>query len=595
MHTAIVDSRRLMGPNLYSRRHGAVLEIMVDAKHTELVRARWRGFARTLLDELGWHTEGIVTRAWPGGLGLFVTAPIDGLLAATELTELALSLAEDPAATPHVIPDDLRARLRVHMEHERLPTLAALVAEAERRALIVTFDDDQVAVGAGHGARHWPLHAVPPLHDIDWSGVHNVPVALVTGSNGKTTTTRLVAAMLNASGFVSGHTCTDGVIVAGEQAESGDWSGPAGARRVLQDPRVGAAVLETARGGILRRGVALARATVAVVTRIAADHLGEYGIHDEYSLGEAKLAVARARAAGAPVVLNADDPLLAALSATVEPPIVWFALTADHLWLQQHLAQGGRLVTTVNGRLVIRDGQRTHDVGLLADIPITLGGIAQHNVANVLAATAAAAALGCDIAAIERALHAFGRSALDNPGRLQVRQVHGATVIVDFVHNPDGWTAMLDLAARMRTPESSLLVTLGQAGDRSDADLDAMARVVWSARPALIVLKEMDDYLRGRPYGQTTEVLAEALRRAGAPDDHLAMAPSELDAARLALTRARAGDVLIVATHASYHDVMAMVEAADVAWHDRRPHAADSSSTTPDAPPARVVVTDPSA
>lgn len=565
MHTAMVDSRRLMGPNLYSRRHGAVLEIMVADTHAPLVCARWQRFARALLDGLGWHSEGCVTRAWPGGLGLFVTAPIDGLLAATEVTEQALALTEDPSAHPDAIPADLRARLRVHVEHDRNVGLTALVAEAERRGRIVTFDDDHVAVGAGHGVRTWPLHAVPRVSEIDWSAMHDIPVALVTGSNGKTTTTRLIAAMLRAGGFFPGHTCTDGVFIGGAQVERGDWSGPAGARRVLQDPQVGAAVLETARGGMLRRGVALDRASAAVVTRIAADHFGEYGVHDERSLGEAKLVVARALAPGAPLILNADDPLLVALSATLDHPIVWFSLTAGHPVLQRHRTAGGRVVTVEDDRVVVIGPPNVVSVGYVKNIPITLGGAARHNVANVLAAVAAAVALGCSPPAIQGALHSFGLSPHDNPGRLQVRQVRGATVIVDFVHNPDGWTAMLELTARLRTPGARLIVTLGQAGDRSDADLDAMARAVWAADPALIVLKEMEDYLRGRPYGQTTEVLSDALRRAGAPANRLAMAPSEAHAARLALERAAPGDVILLATHAAYDDVMALVEGSGAA------------------------------
>lgn len=561
MFTALIDSRRLPGPNLYSSHAGAVLEVAVVPEHAASVMHTWKDVVRRLLDALGWCEEAIVVRAWPGGLGLFLTAPIDALLAATEVTEQALALAEGGPVTRQAF-DDVVARLRVHVQHERHPRLATLWGEAHRRGRTFTFDDDSAAIGGGCGARCWPLANLPTLSDVPWDEVRDIPVALVTGSNGKTTTTRLLAAMLRAAGFVVGHTCTDGVYLDGALLEEGDWSGPAGARRVLRDSRVTAAVCETARGGILRRGIATATADVAVVTRIAADHFGEYGVHDEWSLAEAKLVVARALRTGAPVVLNADDNTLVALSRHVAAPMAWFSLDAANPVVRAHVLAGGTAAVLDQGRIVtIAHGTATDHAGV-DEIPIALGGAARHNVANALAATAAAAALGLAKDAIRHALITFGGSATDNPGRLQVRHVHGATIIVDFVHNPDGWQAMLALAERLRAVGGRLIVTLGQAGDRNDADLDAMAQVVWGAHPDVIVLKEMEEYLRGRPYGQVTELLSAALRDAGAPEAVLRVAPDERSASRIALAEARPGDVVIIAAHADYDAVMTLVDAS---------------------------------
>jgi cyanophycin synthetase len=398
------------------------------------------------------------------------------------------------------------------------------------------------------------------VEEVDWDTVHDVPTALVTGSNGKTTTTRLIAAMCRAAGWMTGHTCTDGVWIGDTQVEEGDWSGPAGARRVVWDRRVQAAVLEAARGGILRRGLGVNVADVAVVTRIAADHVGEYGVHDVPSLGEAKLVVRRALRPGAPLVLNADDDTLVALSRTVDAPLWWFALDPANPVLQQAMGAGAPVASVSGDDLVLVSAGATLCVPL-ADIPILLGGKARHNTANALGATLAAHALGVPAPVIERTLRSFGTSPTDNPGRLQVRQVRGATILVDFVHNPDGWAAMLDLARQLRTT-GRLIVTLGQAGDRNDADLDEMAQVVWHARPDLIILKEMESYLRGRPYGQVSELLDDALRRAGAPGERLRLTPDEVAASREAIAAAAPGDVVIIATHASYDEVLALVDTA---------------------------------
>ena len=547
-----------MGPNLYHALPGAVLEVAVESVHAAELARRWSVTARRLLDPLGWSGESVVTREWPGGLGLFVTAPVDGLLAATEVTEQALALVELGEASPD---DDLVARLRVHIQHERRPAFASLAHAAHDHGMAFSFDDDQAGVGVGTGARVWPLTALPSATDVDWGAVHGVPTALVTGSNGKTTTTRLIAAMCRAAGWVTGHTCTDGVWIGATQVEEGDWSGPAGARRVAWDPRVQAAVLETARGGMLRRGLGVNVADVAVVTRIAADHFGEYGIHDVPSLGEAKLVVRRALRPGAPLVLNADDDTLVALSRALDGPTWWFSLDADSPVIRQATLAGAEVATVMGDQLtLVCAGAIVLQVPMGA-IPILLGGKARHNTANALAAILAAHALGVPLAAIEQTLRTFGDSPMDNPGRLQLRQVRGATVIVDFVHNPDGWRAMLDLARQLRTT-GRLIVTLGQAGDRNDADLDEMAQVVWEARPDRIILKEMESYLRGRPYGQVSERLWDALRAAGAPDERLSLTPDEVTASRDALAAAEPSDVVIIATHASGDEVLALVDAA---------------------------------
>jgi UDP-N-acetylmuramyl tripeptide synthase len=548
-----------MGPNLYHARHGAVLEVAVDAVHAPAVAQRWIAATRTLLDAMGWEREVIVTRSWPGGLGLFATAPIDALLAATEVTEQALALVDADHTAPL---DDVVARLRVHVQHERNPRLAALVAAAEARGLGFTFDDDVVGLGGGTGSQQWPLRRVPDSLGVAWDTLHDIPTALVTGSNGKTTTTRLVAAMSRRAGLVTGHTCTDGVWIDDVQVEDGDWSGPAGARRVVQDRQVQVAVLETARGGILRRGLGVNVADVAVVTRVTPDHFGEYGIHDEWSLGEAKLVVRRALRRGAPVVLNADDLQLVALSRTIDAPVWWFSLEPENPVLRQAALAGSGVATVREGQLELSAAGVILCTLPLADVPSVLDGVARHNVANVLAAILVAHALGIDARAMVDTLRTFGLSPLDNPGRLQVRQVRGATVIVDFVHNPDGWTVMLELARHLQSPTGRLIVTLGQAGDRDDADLDEMARVVWAARPHLIVLKEMESYLRGRPYGQVTARLDLALREAGAPSDILQLAPDEPEASRRALEAARPGDVVLIASHANYAEVIDMVDRA---------------------------------
>ncbi len=277
----------------------------------------------------------------------------DALRAAAEAT--------DPNPTsllpPEIDEPAALARFERIAAAEARPALQALVAGAVSRGLPWLLDDETLSLGSGVGGRSFPLTDLPQTGDVPWSELRAAPTALVTGSNGKTTTVRLVAACLRAQGWRPGYCCTDGVFVDGAAVETGDYSGPAGARRVLRDERVEAAVLETARGGILRRGLAVTRADAAVVTNVSADHFGEYGIHDLEALADVKLTVGAVVRPGGVLVLNADDPMLRAKAPGLErrfgrcPDLAWFAADADDPFLVGHRAAGGATCGVRAGRL----------------------------------------------------------------------------------------------------------------------------------------------------------------------------------------------------------------------------------------------------
>lgn len=544
-----------MGPNLFSRREGAVLDVAcADHECTSLLLA-WRTEALALARRLDWRDVEPIVRPHPGGAQCFLSAPIDALLTATEVNEQAWDAAEC-VVEGRTAPDrrDVVARLKVHLQHEARPRLVALQQAARAHGVTFTFDDESASIGSGAGCETFALHALPDATQVDWRAVRDIPVALVTGSNGKTTTTRLVAAMLTDAGHATGLTSTDGVWCAGTVIDTGDYSGPVGARLVLRDRRVTAAVLETARGGMLRRGLATDRCNVAVVTQVSADHMGEYGVHDLRALAEAKLLVTRALVPGAPLVLNAEDRMLVALAPALGVPVTWCALDASNRVVSAHVAAGGSACVVRDGAVWALSSGGEVSLGDVAEMPITLGGAASYNVANVLAASAAAIALGISPDTIRATLRRFGASPDDNPGRLALLRYRGARVVIDFVHNPDGWyalwNALSDIPARRR------VVVVGQAGDRGDEALDAMAEAVWSEHPDVVILKELPKYRRGRPPFETRERLARALLAAGAPAAALPRADSEREALQLALDGAGDGDLLVLAVHDDYRGAM---------------------------------------
>ena len=578
------SSRRLTGSNLFFASTGAVLET-VGVEIDETLLAGWRSRVARARAALGWpdSSQSIVARRHAAGTSLALAAPLDQLFTATEINEWAFCaalVAADPARWSHLT-DALIEAARVAAEQspmsaafavappvideqaafarfeklskiEGSPPLRALVAAADSRALSYLADDDDLTLGSGAGGRTWPLDALPSVEQVPWNELRNVPTAIVTGSNGKTTTVRLLAACARAHGWRDGYNCTDGLFVAGEQIERGDYSGPVGTRTVLRDTRVQAAILETARGGILRRGLAVQRARVAVVTNVTADHFGEYGIDDLAGLADTKLVVASTIDDRGLLVLNADDPMLRARADQFKCPIGWFSRNYDAVALLSHRMKGGSTSGVRNGRLMVswtRGGSAEEfDLGAVVDMPLTVDGTADYNVQNVAGVALAALGLGIPAATVATVLARFGADPTDNPGRLMRYEYRGAQVLIDYAHNPDGLRGLMNVATRLRRTGRVALL-LGQAGNRSNADIEELAATAARFRPDFVIVKETESYMRGRAPGEVPAILRGALLRTGLLETSIEVHLSELGAVKRVLEWARPGDVLVMPVH----------------------------------------------
>ena len=557
----LLDSRRLTGPSLLLDRPGAVIDVSLTPEETAAAVAAWAAQARRMLDALGWSGEEIAARTFPGGASLALSAPVDALYTATEVNDWAWEAAEDVLAGRRE-PDLAKARevLRAEIARESNPSLIALREAAAARGVTFLADDRAVSVGLGKGSLSWPARALPHPDEVDWSRVHDIPVLLVTGTNGKTTTVRLLASIVDASEQMPGVTSTDQIDVGGEVLDRGDFSGPGGARALLRDRRVEVAILETARGGLLRRGLAVERASAALVTNIAADHLGDLGIHDLGSLAATKLVIARAVGPEGRIVLNADDPELVAAAGRLQAPILWFSLDAGNPRVRQAVEAGGEAVFLEDGALVLaREGERVR-VMAAAEAPLTFGGAARHNVANALAAIGMAAAIGIPVEAMAKGLRRVRNTPEDNLGRANTFEREGVRVLVDYAHNPHGLTALLDVAQAI--PAERRLLVLGQAGDRDDEALRELARAALPFQPDRFVIKEIPEMLRGRQPGEVPALLESELRRNGVAPARIQRADSELEAVQKALAQARPGDLLILLVHVQREAVLEMLREA---------------------------------
>lgn len=570
------DSRRLIGPNRHFADCGAVLETVVDAPLSAVTVQAWRDAVARACVWLGLPTVLSDARLTPRGASLAISAPIDQLFTATEVNEWAwqrVSGSHDGFHAPgHAAPCDEGSAIETLQRYaagERHPALRSLAHAAKQHGLCLYADDDVVSIGEGSGCHRSSIAALPDPEAVTWSALHSIPKALVTGSNGKTTSVRLLAAMSRAQGWRTGHTCTDGLFVDGRLVESGDFSGPAGARAILRRSDVDAAILEAARGGMLRRGLAVSRADVALVTNVSVEHFGEWGIYDLDALADVKLSLARTIDDRGMLVLNAEDATLLRKSAELVCPLAWFAQDAQHPILVAHRVRGGATCAPRDGIMVISAHGQEHDLGRIESMPLSMGGCAGYNIANLAGAALSGFFLGIAPDLIARVLSQFGSRREDNPGRLQLWNLGGVRVLVDYAHNPEGLDGFLRIATRERG-HSRLGLLLGQAGNREDEDIRALADVAASFHPQYIVLKDIAGYMRGRQAGEVAAILHAQLLADGISAEQMHAILDEAAAARHLLGWAQPGDIVALPLHgtrarAAVIDWLEELERSD--WH----------------------------
>jgi cyanophycin synthetase len=370
-----------------------------------------------------------------------------------------------------------------------------------------------------------------------------VPVVAVTGTNGKTTTSRMIAHIGRAAGLHVGWSSTDGVYFDGELVQYGDFSGPSGAGQVLSQPGIELAVTETARGGILRRGIGVAYNDVSVVTNVTADHLGLGGIDTVDQLAEVKAVITHITRPRGWCVVNGDDPRTFAMRLG-SPAKCWvFSRDPDSPSIRTVLDEGGRATTVLDGFVTVLDNARDPEPLLkVVDVPMTLFGLSHYNVENTLAAASAALGLGLPRAAVIEGLSSFAPNE-NNPGRMNMYSVGDITVVIDLAHNEAGLAALIEIMNGVRPPGGRLLLALGSPGDRADEMVAALGAMGAQAADR-VAIGHKSEYLRGRPPEEL-----EAVFRAGAASvgvDDVPAFPTELEAAQALFAEARPGDVVAV-------------------------------------------------
>jgi cyanophycin synthetase len=391
-----------------------------------------------------------------------------------------------------------------------------------------------------------------------------IPIVAVTGSNGKTTTVRMIAHIFKGMGRSVGFTTTDGIYIDERLVKRADASGPKSAQMVLQNPRIDLAVFETARGGILREGLGYGKNDVAVVLNVTGDHLGLKGIDTLEQLAAVKQVIVEAVPKTGWAVLNADDPLVVEMRKACSGSIILFSMQEKNELIDRWVRRGRKAVVLEKGplgeKMVIKDGRRTMPLAWIHTLPATFEGRARMMVQNAMAAAAAAHAAGAHLHDIRQGLRSFTTSIYQAPGRLNVFDLDGVKVVIDYAHNPAGLEMLGEFVERLAQdppkggrphpatgPARLRVAVVATAGDRRDDDMRQLGRV--AARYFDDVIIREDRHPRGRPRGQTAELIAEGVQEAmaqGARAGNVEVVLDEMDAIRRAIDRSRPGDLVVL-------------------------------------------------
>ena len=442
------------------------------------------------------------------------------------------------------------------------------LAEAGLDPATASSGDPRVIAARSHVAAASPGGGPAMIGDAD----RTVPIISISGTNGKSTVTMLITHILVQAGRHVGSTTSEGIYVDGRLVQPGDWTGPGGAAAILERGDVDVAVLETARGGILLRGVGYASNDASVITNVSSDHLDLQGIHTLAELAAAKATICRITRADGWVILNAEDPHVVAIAGLVKARVAYFAVDPDRApALADHVARGRPAYVLRRGALLEVDGGEAREICRVDEVPLALGGLARHNVANALAAAGGARAMGASLADIRAGLREFRPTAELSPGRLNIFRLGAHVVIVDFAHNEAGIEALLVVAGGLAAGGAArtwpVTAIIGTAGDRPDDALRGIGRIA-AAHSDRIAIKETLPYLRGRSREHVVAELRAGIEAAGRDVAAVPVYETEVEALRAELAIAAGADtrgrpdqphVVVLLCHAERDAVFALL------------------------------------
>ena len=517
---------RITGRHQFIAQQGAAIWLDVEQDIERIVQRIRRG-----AELLSIPVEPVV-HEHATGVVIAIEFPTDLLYTACELLEWAVE------------GEDVQRVLSEFREEENIDW-RNLKAWALTNKVPFIEDEDGCTLGLGCHSTTWSLDNLPQGENLNPEEFASIPCVYITGTNGKTTTSRLLANIVRCDGYVDGLTSSDGVLVSGDWVEKGDWTGPGAARVVLRHPQVEFAVLETARGGLMRRGLVLCGVEAAAVTNVSDDHLGHWGLETVEDMAKAKLSVALGIRTGGTLILNADNAALVKAweeNARKDVTVRWFSssvaadISLDNDWIVHH--ERGRIIQ-------------------IQDIPLTLGGAAIHNVENAMVAIGLACVTGLSTEAICRGLKTLLPNPESSRGRSNWYRKDQTDIILDFAHNPDGIRRLVDLGNRWAATKRTIL--LGQASDRSDEQLHSLAKEASLLQEAQFVLKELPKHSYEVDPNRVVSKIRGSLVAEGVSPAQIMSFQDEVEAVKSVLNTSMEGEIILLIVHENLDVVLKLL------------------------------------
>ncbi|MBX9597652.1 MAG: hypothetical protein K2X04_03640 [Burkholderiales bacterium] len=557
LYDAKYFSSRLLGQNRFFSDAGAVIDVVLHG-NIEEVSERYVNELSRLLAVLSIKDYAVKMITFSNGFNVAIRYPYDLLMVACEILDWVWYDIVD------LIDDDIpikfersKRRFKTMIRENQQLLLRKVYTTARQKQVNFFVHKDLLILGSGIHQFRSKLNNITKLADIPWGKIADIPSVLITGTNGKTTTTRLTEFICRKAKLVSGYCSTDWVMVNNKLVAEGDLSGPSGHQFVLMHPKVELAILEVARGGIIKRGLLPNYATAATVTNIFHDHIGQNGIENLADLAAAKAIVYNGLKTDGIAIINLDDEHIRAFPLNnSRKAYLSTKLNAEEI--QPFITMNNFVVYLDNQQIVIQTCNEVHRLNNITQIPITVHGLAQYNYENVLHATALTFALGLTPAQIMFGLAKFGADARSNFGRWNYYHSKVAGhLVVDIAHNLAGVRNILDLAQEFRKLHGlngRLGLMYGNTADRRET-IPEVVKIILEHKVDLLVIKEFQESLRGSVLGEMPELFRLELLRQGYPQVQLKVIPNELEATEYILAQAQPEDMYLLCSHELLTDV----------------------------------------
>lgn len=557
LSSASFFSSRLLGQSRFFPVAGAVIDISYKSTENQKIADFFVTELKQLLSSLSVTDYEVKTLVFANGINVALRYPYDLLMVACEILDwMWLEVVDNLDKELPIRQDKAKKIFSQMIEENQQIMLRKLYNKAQQHKVNFFIHKDLIILGSGVNQFRIKQNKVTKINDIPWKKIANIPTILVTGTNGKTTTTRLTEFICRKAKLKSGYCSTDWVMINGRLVTEGDLSGPTGHQYVMMNPKVEVAILEAARGGIVKRGLMPNYATAATVTNIAYDHIGQNGIETLEDLANAKGVVYDAIAEDGIAVVNLDDKYIPNLPIKQKKAYLSTKLTEQEI--SQYLTADNYVVYLDNGMITLQTSKVKYGLNKINEIPITVHGLATYNYENVLHATALAYAVGVTPEQIQFGLKKFGADDKSNFGRWNYYQSkrHGH-LVVDIAHNPAGLENILSLATGFRklyNLTGKLGLMYGNTADRRDTIPEIVA-IINKYNVDQVVIKEFQTSLRGSQLGEMPQAFYDELIKQGYPAEKIKVIPNELEAVTHILTETNGEDMYLLCSHELITDV----------------------------------------